>query len=82
MSQFDRYQLQLVYLAMEHHPVGNQEKASEVSQTTFDTFNQSQPLLHTLPKSFCVCFSSVFTFLEIIKHNMPKMMLFSPIFNI
>ena len=29
-----------------------------------------------------VCFSCVFTFLEIMKHNMPKMLLFSSIFSI
>ena len=47
----------------------------ETSPTTFDTFNQSQHLLHTLHKSFvCVCFSYVFTFLEIIKHNMLKVL--------
>ena len=51
------------------------------SQTTFDTFDQSQHLLHTLHKSF-FAFSCIFTFLEIIKRNMPKMLLFSSTFNI
>ena len=45
--------------------------------TTFDTFDQSQHLLHTLHKSFFV-FQLHFTFLEIIKHNMPKMLLSPP----
>ena len=81
MSQFDRYQLQLVYLTVEHRPARNLQH--KTSQTTFDIFNQSQHLLHTLHKSFlCVCFSWVFTFLEIIKHNIPKMLLFSSILNI
>ena len=71
MSQFDRYQLQLVYLTMEHHPARNLQH--ETLQTTFDTFDQSQHLLHMLHKYvFCVS-----TFLEIIKHNMPKMVLIS-----
>ena len=50
MSQFDHYQLQLVYLAMEHHSVRGLQ--NETSQTTFDMFSQSQPLLHKLHKSF------------------------------
>ena len=33
MSQFDRYQLQLVYLTMEHSPARNLQH--ETSQTTF-----------------------------------------------
>ena len=50
MSRFDCYQLQLVYLTMEHHAVRNLQH--ETSQTTFDMFNQY--LLHTLCKSFSV----------------------------
>ena len=50
MSLFDRYQLQLVYPTVEHHPVRNLQH--ETSQTTFDMFDQSQHLLHTLPKPF------------------------------
>ena len=74
MSPFDRYQLQLVYTTMEHCPARNLQH--KTSQTTFDPFDQSQNL-HTLHKSYFLCFSCVFTFLEIIKHNMPKMLLFS-----
>ena len=44
MSRFDRYQLQLVYLAVEHHPRSLQHKTL---QTTFDTFNQTWHLLRT-----------------------------------
>ena len=78
MSRFDCYQLQLVYPTTEHHPARN--LLHETSQTTFDMFDQSQHLLHTLHKSFFFLhFSCVFTFLEIIKHNMPKMLLFSNI---
>ena len=72
MSRFDRYQLQLVYPTMEHCPARNLQH--ETSQTTFDTFDQSQHLFHILHKS--LCFSCIFTFLEIIKHNMAKMLLF------
>ena len=71
MSRFDRYQLQLVYLTMEHCPARNLQH--ETLQTTFDMFSQSQHLLHRLHKSF-LHFGCVFTFLEIIKHNMPKML--------
>ena len=49
-------------------------------RTTLDVLTVSQHLLHTLHKFF-LHFSYVFTFLEIIKHNMLKM-LFSSIFNI
>ena len=70
MCQFDCCQLQLVYLTVECCPARNlQHKAS---QTSFDLFSQSQHLLHTLHKSFFLHFSCIFTFLEIIKHNMPK----------
>ena len=50
MSQFDCYQLQLVYPMVKHHSVRNLHQ--ETSQTTFDTFNHSRNLLHTLQKSF------------------------------
>ena len=73
MSNFDQYQLQLVYLTVEHRPVRNLRH--KTSQTTFDTFDQSQHRLHTLHKSFLVCFSCIFTFLETIKHNMLKVLL-------
>ena len=52
MSQFDRCQLQLVYLTMEHRPARNLQH--ETLQTVFDIFNQSQYRLHTLQKSFFV----------------------------
>ena len=50
MSWFDCYKLQLVYLTVEHHPVRNLQH--KTSQTTFNTFNQSKHVLHTLPKLF------------------------------
>ena len=52
MSPFDHYQLQLVYPTRKHRPARN--LLHEISQTTFDTFNQLQPLLYTLHKSFFV----------------------------
>ena len=52
MSWFDRYQLQLVYLTVEHHPVRNLQY--ETSQTNFDRFSQSQHLPHTPHTSFFV----------------------------
>ena len=73
MSRFDCYQLQLVYPAMEHCPARNLQH--DTSQTTFDTFDESQNLLHTLHHLF-LGFSCVFTFLEIIKHTMSKLLLF------
>ena len=66
LSWFDHYQLQLVYPTVELCPVRNLQHES--SQTTFDIFDQSLHILHTVHKSlFCV-----FSFLEIIKHNTPK----------
>ena len=53
----------------------------ETSQTTFDLFDQSQHLLHTA-EIFLKNFGCIFIFLEIMKHNMLKMLLFSSIFNI
>ena len=46
MSQFDRYQFQLVYLAIEQPPVRNPQQ--ETSETTFDTISESEHLFHTL----------------------------------
>ena len=66
MLWFVLYQLQLVYLTVEHCPARNLQQ--ETLQITFDTFNQSQHFLHTLRKSF-VRFSWVFTFLEVMKCN-------------
>ena len=62
MSSFDRCQLQLVYLTVEHQPERNLQQ--ETSQTTCDTFNQSQHLLHTLHKS---CFFISIAFLPLLK---------------
>ena len=69
MPQFDSFWLQVVYLTVERRPARNLQH--ENLQTNFDMFDQSQHLLHTLHKSF-LCFSCVFTFLKIIRHNMPK----------
>ena len=76
MSQFDRYQLQRVYLPVEHHPVRNLQH--ETLQTTFDMFNHSQYLLRTLHKSF-FAFQLRFYLLEIICR---KCCLFPSIFNV
>ena len=62
---------------LEHRPARNLQQ--EISQIIFNTFDQSLHLRHTLHKFF-VHFSCVFTFLEIMKHNMTKMLLFSSIF--
>ena len=78
MSQFDCYQLQLVYPTVAHNPANLQH---EILQTTFGMFSQSQHILHTLQRSF-LYFSCIFIFLEIIKHNMLKMLLFSSLVNI
>ena len=69
---------QLVYLIAEHHPPSN--LYHETSQTTFDPLDQSQHLLHTMHKTFffSLHFSCIGTFVEIIKHNMLKILLFLP----
>ena len=79
MSWFDHYQLQLIYPTMENPPARNLHH--ETLQTTFDTFDHSQHLFCTL-HNFFLHISCVFTFLEIIKYNMPKCYIFSSIFNI
>ena len=48
----------------------SKKSPARTSQTTFDTFYQTQHLLHLLHKSFFFLhFNRVFTFLEIIKHE-------------
>ena len=71
MSQFDHYQLQLVYLTMEHHPVRNLQH--ETSKP-FLTGSISHCISSIHWTNLFLCFSCIFTFLEIIKHNMPTMM--------
>ena len=56
----DCYQPQLAYPTVEHPPARNLQLRS--LQTTFDTFHQSQCLLHTQHTSFCV--SVAFFFLS------------------
>ena len=68
-SWYVHYELQVVCLTVEHRPVGNCQH--KTSQTTFDTFVQSQHHLHTLNSLFFP-FSCILTFLEIIKHSMPE----------
>ena len=69
MSQFDRYQLHLVYLTMEHRPARNLQH--ETLQTTFDTVTALSPYTAQI---FSLHFNSFFTFLEIIKHSMPEIL--------
>ena len=71
------YQLQLVCPTRDHCPMRNLQHETS---NTFDTFDQSWHLPHTLHKSFF--FFCIFNFLEIMKHNMPKCLIFSSIFNI
>ena len=67
------------YQTVEHHPV--RKLQHETLHTPLDTLDKSQHLLYTLHKSIFVCvlvaFFFFFTFLEIIKHNTLKMLLFS-----
>ena len=75
---------QPLYLTTEYCLVWNLQH--ETSQTTFDMFHQSWHLLHTEDKLFAPFFfflhcNYVLTFLEIMKHNMPKCCFFS-LFNI
>ena len=60
MSWFDCYQLQLVYPTRKHGPGRNLQQ--ETLQTSFDMFDQSQHLLHTLEKSFFLVFQLHFYF--------------------
>ena len=48
MSQFDGYQLQLVYPTVAHHPVRSLQQGTS---RTFDMFSQSQHFLHASHKS-------------------------------
>ena len=57
-SRFDHCQLQLVCPTVEHRPAKNLQH--ETSETTFDTFEQSRHLLHTLHKSFFFAFQLCF----------------------
>ena len=54
-----------------HHTARNLQH--KTWQTTYDTFHQSQHLLHTQHRSLLCVFQLCFAFLEIIKHNMPQM---------
>ena len=52
MAPFDRYPLQLVHSAVEHRPARNLQH--KTSQTTSDTFDQSQHFPHTRHIFFCI----------------------------
>ena len=67
-SQFGGYQ------TVEHRLV--RKLHHETLHTPLHTLDKSQHLLYTLHKSFFGCFSCFFTFLEIINHNMLKILLF------
>ena len=71
MSQFDRYQLQLVYLTLEHCPARSLQH--ETSQTIL-TCSISCSTFSTHCTNLFLHFSGIFTFLEIIKHTMPIML--------
>ena len=80
MSWFDRYQLQLVYPTMEHHPARNLQH--ETFQITLDMFDQSRYLLHILHKSFFVFQLCCYLSWNYKAVYAKKHCLFSPIFNI
>ena len=65
MSWFDCYQLQLVYPTREPDPGRNLQQ--ETLQTSFDLFDQSQHLRHTLEKSFLFFFGVSVAFLLFLK---------------
>ena len=74
MSWFDCYQLQLVYLTVEHHPARNPRH--DIWQTTFDTYSVTAPSPYAA-QIFFVCFlhlSCVFIFLERVEHDMLKLL--------
>ena len=68
MFQFDCYQLQLVYLILDHCPGRNLQQ--ETLQTTIDILDHSHHVLHTLYRpffSFFLDFSCLFTSFSTIK---------------
>ena len=80
MSQFDCYQLQLIYLTLEHCPV-------KISSTKLHKPLLTHLIGHSTFSTPCtnlfLCFSCIFTFLEIIKSWMHwKFCIFSSMFNI
>ena len=79
MSQFDRYQLQLVYPSIGSN-IQQEISSTKLCKPLFDTFYHSQHILHILHFFFFLAFQLHFTFLEVIKHDMLKMLLFSSIF--
>ena len=88
MSQLDCYQLQLVYLTIEHHPERNlQQKLPKPLVTSSVTWNNCeishvQTALSPYTAQISFCISVVFTFLEIINIICQKCCRFSSIFNI
>ena len=74
ISRFDRYQLQLVYLTVE---IVQREISSSKLRKPLLTCSISHSTFSIHCTNLFLRFSCVFTFLEIIKHNMPKMLLFS-----
>ena len=75
VSRFDHSQLQLVYLIVERI-VQREISSSTKLRKPLLTRSISHSTFSILCTNLFLCFSCVFTFLEIIKHNMPKMLLF------
>ena len=73
MSQFDCYQLQLVYLTLENYPVRNLQQY--FAHHFWHVRSVTAPP-HTALFFFFLHFSCAFTFHEVVKHNMMKMLLF------
>ena len=69
MTWFDHYQLLLVYLTMEYHLVRNLQ--CKTSQTTL-AHSISHSTFSIRCTNLFLCLSSIYTFLEIIKHDLLK----------
>ena len=76
MSLFDHHQRHLVYLTVEHHPARNPQQKLCTPLLTHSISHRTFFIHCTNLFFFFLHFSCIFTFLEIIKHNTWKMLLF------
>ena len=79
MSLFVHHQRHLVYLTLEHHPTRNPQQKLCTPLLTHSISHSTFSIHHA---NLFLCFSCVFSFLEVIKYNMPRMLLFPSIFYI
>ena len=82
MSSFDHYQPQMVYPTYRGTSFGKKCPAWNLTNHFWHIQSVRTLSPYTAQIFLCVCVSVVFTFLEIIKHNMPKCCVFLSIFTI